>query len=201
MSTINEFYKQLNEANNIIQNIKLPTNYTHKTPIVNKPKGIYFPSEIMANIMSYIPTPLDYHKKKWKIVLEDYEIIKNKELANPHTYGWNLNDHQINPRRKGKLGRWTRVYKNKSLNLQREKEMLTIKPKLDTFIRKLKTKKNIIKYLQVDVGFPIDSYTLREKKAEFIESVTKDLIHTFTYPHLCHYWHIKNNVNNFFYSL
>ncbi len=200
MSTINEFYKQLNEANIIIENIKLPTNYI-KSPLVKKSKCIYFPSEIMSNIMSYLPTPLDYHKKKWKIVLEDYEIIKNIELANPYTNGWNLKDHENNPRRRGKLGRWTRLYKNKSRSLQREKEMLTIKPKLDTFIRKLKTKKNIIKYLQVDVGFPIGSYTLREKKAEFIESVTKDMIFIFTHPHLHHSWNIKNNVNNFFYSL
>ena len=74
--TLTEFYQQINEANDIIKNIKLPNNYTTKP----KPKPIYLPCNIMANIMSYLPTPLDNHKKKMKIVNEDFRHIKKNGI-------------------------------------------------------------------------------------------------------------------------
>ena len=49
-----------------------------------------FPDEIFKNIMSYLPTPLDHHKKQMKMVNEDFEIIKkyNTSYDTGKIYWW-----------------------------------------------------------------------------------------------------------------
>jgi hypothetical protein len=183
MMTLNTFYEQLNQANNIINNIKMP-NEPSKPKLLNS-KEIYFPSDIMANILSYLPTPLDHHKKQMKIVREDFNIIRKRELRfNPMCiyYRWNLNP----PCRSGSrdlLKIWTKWIKDKRITLKREEELELIQPKLDMCIKEWKTKKNIINFLE-SWGIEIDSYMKREKKDEMIRQIKTHIRAVFKCPYL-----------------
>ena len=192
-----DFFQKINEANDIIKNIKLPTKYTTEP----KPKSIYLPCNIMANIMSYIPTPLDHHKKKLKSLNEDFEIIKYTEYTD-HFETWRLSK----PRRSTSFSyltntplsnQWNKKIINKRLSIQRTEELETISPKLDRILTEWKTKKNIINNL-VSKGIVIDSYSKREKKADFINSIKSDMIHKFIWPNLRNR---SRTVEDFLYSL
>lgn len=197
MMTLNTFYEQLNQANNIIKNIKMPNDY-NKPKLLNS-KEIYFPSDIMANILSYLPTPLDHHKKKMKFVNEDFDLIKSNEFwRNGSLYGWNL----IPPCRSGTrnlLKIWTQWIKDKRITLKREEELELIQPKLDIIINKLKTKKNIINYLE-SRGIEIDSYMKREKKDELIRQIKLHMRAVFKFPYLERN-SIRKPIEDFLYSL
>ena len=194
MMTITEFYNQLNEANDIIKNIKMPNDYTAKP----KAKSFYLPCNIMANILSYLPSHLDHHKKKMKIVNEDFEIVKKYDYNDRcQIRGWRLlySYHNYNELL---ISRWSKFIKHKRLSLEREKELETIIPKLDSVLTEWKSKKNIIYNLE-SWGIEIDSYTKREKKADFINSIKCDLKDKFIWP----YFRISTSrlVEEFLYSL
>ena len=119
---LTHFYEQLNEANDIIKNIKLPTEYT------TKPKPtFYLPSNVMANIMSYLPTPLDHHKKKMKIVNEDFKIVECTE----HRYNprfnyvkWALNAYETSQSGTGRQTFWDeriKIYTIRNKNKKNKK--------------------------------------------------------------------------------
>jgi hypothetical protein len=200
MMTINTFYEQLNQANNIIKNIKMP-NEASKPKLLNS-KGIYFPSDVMANILSYLPTPLDHHKKQMKIVNEDFNIIINKELRfNPRLEfnpRWHLDSITI-PFRGGKLNLWTKWIKDKRITLKREEQLELISPKLDRLINELKTKKNIINFLK-SRNIPLSSYTYRLKKEEMIIQILTVLRCAFTCPNFYNYSERKP-IEDLLYSL
>ena len=162
----------------------IPLTTDDNIMIEDDPKpSFYLPSNIMANIMSYLPTPLDHHKKKMKIVNEDFEIIRDRGEYCDHFERWSLR-----PRTYGRydfplMYHWSNWINHERRSLEREKELIIIKPKLDRRIEEWKTKQNIIKNIEA-LGIEIDSYTKREKKEVMIHGIKKSLFNSFINPHI-----------------
>ena len=194
-----EFYEQINKANDIIKNIKMPNDYTAKP----KAKSFYLPCNIMANILSYLPSHLDHHKKKMKIVNEDFDLIKSTEFGRyrgmgygvSYSLSWNLHPSNF-PLRGGKLKFWTGLIKDRRPVIKLKEDLKVISPKLDRLINELKTKKNIINFLESKNILCFDFK--HEKKAEMIESIKTHLKYHFKMSYLSSY---AKTVQDFMYSL
>ena len=138
----------------------------------------YFPSDIMTHIISYLPTPLDNHKKRMKTVNEDFKIIERQYyFFNPY---YMCNQWYYLNRLEAR--KWNLVILEERLKVKREKELTVVSRALNYYITEvLKTKKNIINNFQHIVNFT--KAHKREKKAQLIIGLRLHLEEVFKNPY------------------
>lgn len=171
---LTHFYEQLNEANDIIKNIKLPTEYTTKPKPTPKPTPKPIHTEADLNLF----------KKNMNIVNYGYLIIRKSNYIEPeegheywllHATKWNKNKNRI-------FRKWNKTIKSITRINSNGNIYKSIEPKVDSLFKKLKTKKHILSYFAFN-GIDIVNSRKKLKKDDMINQIKDDFKTEFIYNH------------------